>query len=823
MAKSEKKSSTTAAPEEKKEATPLITVPGQGGWFAVNGRFHDGHPRRFTEGSATSPNPLFNRSFILDPLAGQRMREKGEKQLTTARVMEALRMDARICSPIPRGGAKISGVPTTILGRELGFTCEDCGEAWEWAKELPKEIQWAETCLILPDSPHGWKYVFPPALTLARTQKAQGIHALKQMKVSGMQVASFALAQDWDTLSALWGAMHGAMPGTVFVRACPVRPRHGFVDSKVVYTLEELRQLHDETLAADPLGEWLLGTKIAADTSAVVTPMSIALGPGHDGATAGVGCVTLPLARAVGLRMEDMPEEVRQHAAIAAPEQPYIELVMDPKESLPYLTQLRAGLETPRSGDYIPEDCIVSQVIVAEGSHLKWETDMAALRGKAKGIVVDHVGGSMISHFTLHAVANGVAVLTSRHPRVGEVLTATAGSQEAYSREAFLSGLFAYYGEKKRKMREILPGAVYTFHQSAWLRGEASYLLGWSIGCIHHAGVMAVSGESRHAMRRGHRNAEGKEATWALELQEAFPRGIQRSEVFQKIADDPSLISSYLPLMTRAMRGACWEGGYGGSLWNLCLNATLKLDDVLVPLVKGEGDSDALIAQVISITNQLLHLAHNNGWWFNKFISPDVMNLPYWKEGQGWMMPSMLKYVFPGLSAMRLRDEKGMAWAKGWWLEREVVPEAIKSLPCAWGHQLTGATWWVVKGKGFSWNKFINAPEPQEVYLRCGWNFGNGFHGKRLLTYAERQMLVKQGMKEGASQGESLPIWLQEGDITSIPFLSIKGINGAVVMKGLGVMRVGETAVALDTFPLTGLDNDVHESLIGEALKCLKG
>lgn len=822
--------------------TEMATEAATGLYLAANTRFHGGHPRRFTEGGRG-----LNESFLLSARAVQRMEEtwKGygitqkkntPSPTTVQRIMEVFRRDPLLCSPVPRGGAKVNGVAVDIVGTALGFICEDCGEAWEVAT-VPTDTALEHVTFVVEgdeiheDGDGNLHYIPGVSLTAARTQKAKGLYALAQgdvAKTTHMRLAAFSLAQDWPQLLAMWSALHGAMPGKVFVRACPVRPRHGFVDSRLVTSRKALRDLYDETLAADPLGEWLLGRMIPAESSAVITPTSIAVGPGHDGATAGTGCLTLPLARDVGLRMEDMPEALQKHAAIALPEQPYIELVMEKGELAPYLTQLRAGLATPRSMDFIPEAMVVQKVLRAEGSHLLWEKTMMDLRNGAalaQGVVVDHVGGSMISHFTLHAVANGVPLLTSRHPRVGEHLKPTEGATESYSREHFLNGLYAYYAEKKRNMRQVLPGAIYAFHQSAWLRGEASYLLGWSIGAIHHAGVMAVSGESRHALRRGHRNAEGKPIPWEEDLAAAFPPGKARSEIFQLLLDDPARTREYLPLMTRAMRGAEWEGGYGGSLWNLCLGATLKLDNALIALhaTSDAAQAEEILGRIIGITNQLLHLAHNNGWWFNKFISPEVMNLPYWKASQGWMLPSLLQYVFPGLQAMRQRATKAkMITARGWWEKAEVVPDTLQSLPCAWGHKLRQAHVVVPKGKGFSWKAWVNNPEPQKAFVVAQWNFGSGLQQSFLLTHAERKVLAQVSGEQTTWQ-EALPIWLQdESERSHVKFTLLQNVSPIMIDMTTGIMRTEGGELALGApIPMTGLDNDVHESLLGEALTWL--
>lgn len=824
--------------DEEKVTVAKEPLPSGVLYLSANTRFHEFHPGRFPVGGGAAQQA----SFLISPKGVERLEslwdslspaQKGEGKKRMDRFLDVFRQDPNIVSHTPRK-VKVEKETVMVSGLKDGLSCEDCGSAWEMEPEIKAgaalpTFEGGIICVMSPEEmgrPADGKPLYIPGTSLkkARTQKAKGLFALAQGE-SSVKIASFVLAQDWDQLAGIWSLMHTIAPGKIFVRACPVRPRHGFVDSKVVHTLAELKALHDETLEADPKGEWLLGEKIEAETSAIVTPTSIAIGPGHDGATAGMGSLSLPLARSVGLRMKDMPEGMRKHAEIAEPEQPYLELVTTGKKEglVTYITQLRAGLETPRSADYIPEVVKVKKVRIAEGSHLKWEDDMRALRGEAikQGVVVDHVGGSMISHFTLHAVANGVPILTSHRPRVGEVLQPTEGAQEPYSREDFLAGFYAYYGESSREMRKILAGSVYAFHQAAWLRGKASYILGWAVGNMHHAGVCAVSGESRHAQGRTCM-LNGTVQVWPKELLSAFPSTLSRSAIFQKILDDPSLVREYMTHMTRAMRMATWEGGYGGTLWNNCLGATLKLDDSLIKIVKGAGEEE--IANLIGITNQLLHLAHNNGWWFNKFISAETMNMPYWKEKNGWLLPSLLSTIFPGLQAMMEKTpEKKVKHAKTWWEAAEPVEAKYRDIAPAWGHHLKGVSLHIPKGKGFDLQAWLKDPKPQKVFIHASWNFGAGFCGVVELNKKTRTLLGKNGwdgMSAGVGMNVQLPIWLQEDDKEpTIPMINCAGVSHKKVGKKF-VVTVGTVAIG-SPLPLSGLDNDLHESLIGEVLSCL--
>lgn len=80
----------------------------------------------------------------------------------------------------------------------------------------------------------------------------------------------------------------------LFLRPCPVYPRHGFVDSRPFDGPETLRAVINETLKADPNGEVLVMRFHDAPLSAVWTPTSITIGEGTNGATAGKTLLSIP-------------------------------------------------------------------------------------------------------------------------------------------------------------------------------------------------------------------------------------------------------------------------------------------------------------------------------------------------------------------------------------------------------------------------------------------------------------------------------------------------------------------------------------------------
>lgn len=154
-----------------------------------------------------------------------------------------------------------------------------------------------------------------PSLRNARphTQKARGLYALsnsggvdtfvtitRPSRFRTYLISSkFPLGQfNCDGMSLdTWFNKHGVtnlFDRVVMARPCPSVPRHGFVESRIVTTLEELKQVIVETRNADPRGEVILMPYIEAQSSAVITDSSVTIGKGHNGATAGKQSFTIP-------------------------------------------------------------------------------------------------------------------------------------------------------------------------------------------------------------------------------------------------------------------------------------------------------------------------------------------------------------------------------------------------------------------------------------------------------------------------------------------------------------------------------------------------
>ena len=123
-----------------------------------------------------------------------------------------------------------------------------------------------------------------------RTQKARGIFLLAGMDSGWLSQKASLITNESQVGTVPWS------DSAMFARPCPVRPRHGFVESRLVHNRAQLLGVWKEATQEDPEAEVILMPFLKAKGNAVVTAKMIAIGPGHDGATAGKNCLEIPIS-----------------------------------------------------------------------------------------------------------------------------------------------------------------------------------------------------------------------------------------------------------------------------------------------------------------------------------------------------------------------------------------------------------------------------------------------------------------------------------------------------------------------------------------------
>lgn len=454
----------------------------------------------------------------------------------------------------------------------------------------------------------------------------------------------------------------------IFARPCPERPRHGFVDSREVTTLQELLDLYVEAKLADPKAEVVTMSKLSGKCSAIATDAGVTWGLGNDGVTAG-GAVLwdIPCPNA-GLTSQIVKHNPKLQGDIS---HLYMEIVEH--NDRPIIVQLRDGPKiTSASGNYIPEkDYRVTNVILGDPTStdlLKWEKLIAEA---PKGSVLVLPGTGLSSHYAVHGITHKLAVLTGKSKdlletdkadngtpivrprvRVGDVLQPENGQPKPLRAVDYKTMRLMLRKRMPFKMAEAAPFAVSVLHaMPTW--GRDRHLLALRIhGAMSMFRLLTAGcmGEARHA---GHKRYQVMEAMRNLKLDWTELGGSSansppgsRSSVFAralempfdrvvKLADQARVLLSghwghvneednqtkYDPngkiILEDPMapfRGDC---GYGGPKWRRSAEVALCLGLALQEFRK--KPSEATWLEVLKLYNMGVNCAHNGGRVLDKF------------------------------------------------------------------------------------------------------------------------------------------------------------------------------------------------------------
>jgi hypothetical protein len=438
------------------------------------------------------------------------------------------------------------------------------------------------------------------------TQKAKGLWALGKYWSGGL-VRALTLKKVLKASEPLPETIKSQLPS--FVRPCPPNPEHGFVESRIVKTVEDLEVMRQATLAANAESELMFTPKFSSVISnSLWTPTLLTVGPGNDGATAGKGAVAFPLAGA-----SKLSEQLLLEAGVDLSKSPYIEAI--DADGCIYLTQLRSGpkLESGVDPDFIPKELVVEEIIQTNGEDLlEWAKVIRGLQGKS-GVVVYHPGGALTDHYSVHCRENGVPILLSGRPAIGEVLEPKP--MPPLDPEALIRGL---------AVGDVMPMAassdsgrwvcllLMALHNSAVLRGQHSFWIGVGTAALIKLGMSAMRGEARHAHNawKGLTNKPDLYAHYGSKSLSFHRASLSRvTQLLHYGFGDPDL---------QPVASGC---GMGGRRWALCGAALAPLFTSIKRLVTKPTQKNA--SKLLLDYNIAVNQAHNGGWWLNKFIGKD--------------------------------------------------------------------------------------------------------------------------------------------------------------------------------------------------------
>lgn len=421
------------------------------------------------------------------------------------------------------------------------------------------------------------------------TQKALGIAVLAHRRE--IPVPKFAIfPQQQDRLMNI--------PGPWFARPCPVRPRHGFVESRRVCTLTEVLDVWREARAADPGAEIVIMPALTAQHSAVVTPQMMVIGQGNDGVTSGrPGTLQLPLA---GLQFDP---KLLHDAKIT--DTPYLECVSTGSDF--WCVQLRDGPDAQGSSRrYVQKDTIVQGVLRPQSDDLlRWESTVASAN---PGDVVWLPGGNLLSHFAIHAVVKGLPIsFEAVAPRLGETWTADAEMPTFPNelREGIRTG-FAVRIAKTISVKKAFQLSMITAHHAIALQTSAhgAWLLGVGAALLVQLAAAACIGELRFSKRRPD-----------------LPK--HRGECFELMWADYLFQRSRLAAAYEDFTQKSWPRSFGGKKWAVITQHAILLDSLLRRIVL---QPKRAFSPVIVAMNNIIALCHNTARIGTRFIPADVMD-----------------------------------------------------------------------------------------------------------------------------------------------------------------------------------------------------
>jgi len=431
------------------------------------------------------------------------------------------------------------------------------------------------------------KYRLKPILY--RTQKAKGLKVLMNFNLLDSSTSSIF---DINTVEP-------CVLCKKFVRPCPVTPRHGFVDSRVVKTIEEATKLIEETKLADPEAEIIAMIAYDPPYSGVWTQGKITIGPGNDGATSGKDTITIPISGSI-----TYPEKMAVMCKYAGvTESPYVEILWLSTSTYhggnynnifaPIYVQLRDGPKLPVTVDFIPEEFTVSSVVLAEGSLLEWEEKVKTF---TPGTVVYHPGGSLSSHYSVHCVLNNIPVLISKQPKIEDKIRPCQNQNFIMDSEKIRQG-FVYSLTYDISYMSATYMMLVGCHSIYDWRGKEDFLLGFSLGCAFRLTVIAGVAEYRHYHHI--KSIDG-----------------ERSTVYDNLWEYTAKFSTrhmFLEALKAFKKGPKpGSGGIGGPKW---YDYGIHAVEIMNYLIQND------ISKSFEVLNTLINAVHNGGWGFNKFAN----------------------------------------------------------------------------------------------------------------------------------------------------------------------------------------------------------
>ncbi len=408
-----------------------------------------------------------------------------------------------------------------------------------------------------------------------------------------------------------------ALPG--FARPCPKIPRHGFVDSRVVTTKEEVVNLFDEARQVDSNAEMVIGPVFngVKCNSVYTSNGTITIGKGNDGATGGHDAINFPVAP---MKLE---KKIIKDSGLTDKDTAYIESIYTYDGDLgnkkhmyintskvnyiTHITQIRGGPEiNVNLQDFIPDDVFVSQIVKPSSNLVEWERQTKEFD---EGTVVYAPGSSLSSHAAIHCFLRRIPFITSFEPKIGQTIEKVDLAESSKNNRQFKRGVNAAFRIMHKANTEVLSDyflfALSVIHNWPYLSesSDSDWLIGAASTIYAILGTAVVMGESRHASSAGGSTPRHVVYTKSFNLKEAMVQPL------------PSIMNQFY--------NGKWSPGFGGVNWAWCCIYNISIWNNIIDIYNSNSElvNDEKLNKLIHSLNLMANVSHNNGLWFNKLCS----------------------------------------------------------------------------------------------------------------------------------------------------------------------------------------------------------
>lgn len=544
------------------------------------------------------------------------------------------------------------------------YLSSDCIKAIGYIPGIDKSMNPVTIRRILGEwkiNPSGVKNLFYSHA--ARTQKARGLQVLAKVHLSTLPV--LLVQSEADLKDQL---KHLTYP--IMVRPCPTKPRHGFVESKIVKSPLTVRRIFKKTLAADPRGELLLMPPIEAEYSSIVTNNAITMGRGTNGATSGKRCINIPchgeLLKQLRVAKKDTPMipiricnrtgdlvSVNSHkyAGLRKNASIFVETVQN------HCVQLRTGPKFDSSSSRFSTASSVRVVYVLEVNpewdFLEYEQKLHSLKelyDNPSQVVVYQSGAALTSHYMVQAIAQGFSVVTDgARPGVNTVLyfdTAPPTFPSVHT-AAFHESLkhalaIGYHTTPTEETLQWAAAVIQGIGPASKTKASVSLILTAAV-ILAKAGIAVCLGEYRHYFRSGpgrHGHIARAPVSFPHDSIDFYSkkgtlsRSLIYNEAFKLDWSTHKIWLDYQSILFRIAadyRRSDWSAGYGGPAWGSCTNAANGVLLALTPFITlSHLESGTMIysdlvsgylMDLVAACNTLITVSHNSAKCLTKIVS----------------------------------------------------------------------------------------------------------------------------------------------------------------------------------------------------------